>query len=75
MTTTLPDMSPVESSNIDKIGYSGQDRKMFIRFKSGGVYQYDDVPEVAHKAFMAAPSKGSHFRAAFAGKYKHTKVE
>lgn len=71
---TLPAMQPVDSTNIDAIGYSAAECAAFIRFKSGGLYRYADVPPETAAAFMDAPSKGRYFRAAFAGKFTHTKI-
>lgn len=73
-TKTLPDMQPVESSNIQAIGYDPDDRALHIKFKTGGHYRYADVPSSVHQAFIDAPSKGKHFSQQFAGKYPHTKV-
>lgn len=36
-------MIPVESSNVAEIGY--QDGILAVKFKSGGEYQYRDVPQ------------------------------
>lgn len=71
----IPDMQAVKSSNIASVGYHAPESALFIRFKSGGLYRYEDVPPEAHRAFMEAESYGRHFSQTFAGKFKHTKVE
>lgn len=73
-TKSLPAMTPVESSNIKAVGYDPDAHAMHVQFKSGGHYRYAGVPKAAHEAFMAAPSKGSHFAQNVAGKFEHTKV-
>lgn len=74
-TKNIPDLNAVESSNISHIGYEPSAQNLFVRFKSGGLYKYHDVPPVAHDAFMEAESKGKHFSKNFAGKFKHEKIE
>lgn len=60
-------MQPVQSSNIDAVGFQvGPPAVLQIKFKGGGVYQYrgpDDVVTAHHEALMAAESKGKHFTA------------
>lgn len=60
-------MQPVQSSNIDSVGFQeGPPAVLQIKFKGGGVYQYrgpDKVVKGHYEALMAAESKGSHFTA------------
>jgi hypothetical protein len=60
-------MIPVQSSNIDAIGFEkGPPAVMAIRFHGGGVYEYrgaDEVVTAHHAALAAAESKGRHFTA------------
>lgn len=65
----LPDMTPVKSSNLDAVGY--RNSTLFLRFKSGALYTYDDVPEEVYKAALAAESPGNWFRSNVMGRYKH----
>ena len=66
-------MHPVTSSQLHSIGYDPETKTLAIKFKTGGVYHYADVPESEHKAMMAAPSHGKHFYANIKGKFKFTK--
>lgn len=52
------DWLPVNSSNVAAIAYEEDFRRLFIRFKSGWAYAYEDVPFSVWNAFLAAPSKG-----------------
>lgn len=60
-------MQPVQSSNIDAIGFQqGPPAVMQIKFKGGGIYQYrgpDEVVTAHYDALKAAESKGKHFTA------------
>ena len=50
---------PVESSNIESIGYSGY--ILEVEFQGGSVYRYPEVPIEVYKELMEADSHGSYF--------------
>lgn len=50
-----------ESSNIKAIGYLSQLKELFVRFKTGKVYAYYDVPATRFDDFRNAKSKGEFF--------------
>lgn len=52
------DLKPVKSSNIEAVGYDPATRKLQVKFKSGGVHEYDDVPAHRHAALVAHASPG-----------------
>jgi hypothetical protein len=62
----------VESTVIDAIGYS---HVLEIRFESGRIYQYYDVPEEVYNAMLTAPSKGKYFNEHIRGKYSYQEIE
>lgn len=53
-----------ESEAIEKFAYDLGTRRLVIFFKSGGVYEYQDVPRGVFDDFRAAQSKGEFFQAA-----------
>ena len=61
-----------ESDAIAKFAYDLTAGNLVIFFKSGSVYEYQNVPREIFEAFRAAPSKGQYFqasiRAPFAGR-------
>jgi hypothetical protein len=79
--------SPVESSNIQAIGYDPQTRVMEVEFgrdvypgyPHNRVYQYFEVPSEVHQALMNAPSHGEflyeHVAYEFSYKYLGTLKE
>lgn len=71
---TIPDMKPVESSNVKAVGYDPQSRVMHVQFHSGNHYSYADVPPATHEALVKADSVGKHFNQHVMGKYQHSKV-
>ncbi len=71
------EMHPVESNNIAEIGYDAAKREMRVWFKPrGALYAYHDVEPSIHAGFIAAESKGRHFKDHIrnAG-HKYTKLE
>lgn len=62
----------VESSVIGAVGYS---RVLEIRFASGRVYQYYNVPEDVYQGMLDAESKGRYFNAHVRGKFDYREIE
>lgn len=52
---------PVESSNIQSIGYNIDFNILEIEFKENRVYRYYDVPLEEYRSLMEADSHGSYF--------------
>jgi len=66
----------VDSTNIASIGYKKTEKVLEVRFKSGIVYQYKDVPLDIYEDFQSAESKGSFFfKRVRNGGYSYTKIE
>ena len=65
-------MIPVSSSDISSIGYEGS--KLHIRFHSGGLYAYYNVPLSVYNGLMSAGSKGRYFHANIKGRYGDTRI-
>lgn len=70
---------PVESSNLAAIGFDPyKDDELLgvlsVKFKSGAVFQYFDVPAEKFDNFMDSPSKGKFYIANVKGAYDHEKV-
>ena len=50
-----------KSSNIKQMAYDNTKNKLYIEFKSGGVYEYNNVQDALWKGLKRAPSKGHYF--------------
>ncbi len=64
----------VSSSNIRSIGYDAKAQILEVEFKSGGIYQYLNVPEDVFDRFMAASSKGRFFDQRVKDRYRAVKM-
>lgn len=65
---------PVNSSNIDSIGYDEDKMVLEIAFKGGGIYRYYNVPEIVHIGLMEAPSHGKYFHSEIKGEYTYERI-
>ena len=66
---------PVQSSNIDSVGYDPEKKILELRFKGGGLYAYKGVPQTEHDGLMTSDSIGSYFHANIKNAYKFEKLE
>jgi KTSC domain len=70
---------PVTSSNVSSIGWEAskddpQVGTLEVQFRSGGTYQYQDVPESAHLELMGAQSIGRHLNQAIINVYTGNRI-
>ena len=63
-----------ESSNIERASYSNKNQTLRVVFKSGGCYEYSDVPPEVITAWVAADSVGKFFCSQIKDKYNFYKV-
>ena len=52
------DLVPVESSNVEAVGYLAHDRVLLVRYHDGSLYARMDVSPAQHIGLESAPSKG-----------------
>ena len=66
----------VQSSNIAAIGAgkNNEGGKLLVRFNSGSIYAYSDVPADVIQDFLDASSKGKYFAEHIKEKYEYEKV-
>lgn len=63
-----------ESSNIIRFGYDSQSLIMTVEFKSGGTYNYFDIPEIVFEQMRNAPSKGQFLAQQIKGVYRYARA-
>jgi hypothetical protein len=63
-----------ESSNISRFGYDDASNTLAVEFKSGGEYQYFDVPQVVFEQMRSAASKGQFLAQNIKGHYRYARV-
>jgi len=65
---------PVNSSNLESIGYDEDTSVLEIAFQGGGIYQYFNVPKGVYLDIMAAESHGKFFHRHIKGQYLYEKI-
>ena len=68
-------MIPVGSSNIESIGYDGQNQIVYVRFLNGTLYIYKGVPIHDFEGLLNAPSIGSFLHRNFKNVYPYERIE
>lgn len=66
--------SPLPSSSVASAGYDDATRVLEIEFKSGRIYQFDEVPRGVFDWLLRTPNKGSYVARMINGKYRHRDV-
>jgi hypothetical protein len=72
---SLPEMTPVSSSNIDSIGYDVENQQVYIRFLNGSLYAYSGVPIHEFESLQNAPSVGSYLNRSFKNVFPYERHE
>lgn len=62
-----------ESSQIDEIAYSEEEQILIMRFNTGGVYEYFDVPPKIVASLFLAESSGAYW-SRMKNKFNYKKV-
>lgn len=71
----MPEMTFVDSSNVEAIGYDVGAQELHVRFlKSGQTYVYYSVEEWVFREFLQADSKGKFFAARIRDQYQSAKL-
>jgi len=66
--------NPVNSTNINSIGYDSVNQILEIEFQSGGIYQYPNVPESVYNKLMLAESKARYFHMNIKDTYSYRRI-
>ena len=62
----------VSSTNISSIGY--ENGTLYIKFKTSGIYAYDNVPQSVYEGLMSSGSHGKYFRDFIKGRYTYRRI-
>lgn len=71
---SLPEMFPVNSSNIESIGYSEENQEVYIQFLNGSIYVYKGVPLHEYENLKDAPSLGSYLHRNYKNVYPYERI-
>jgi Leucine-rich repeat (LRR) protein len=68
-------MVPVESSNIEAVGYDSESQTLRVTFNNQKSYDYLGVSEKLHLGLLDSKSKGSYFHTHIRPHHRCQKVE
>ncbi|HYP55238.1 MAG TPA: KTSC domain-containing protein [Solirubrobacterales bacterium] len=54
-----PDLHPVDSTSVARIGYDNATMEIYVEFHTGALYGYRRAPDFVFDAFVEADSKGT----------------
>lgn len=69
------EMIPVRSSSIKSIGYDTDEMVLRVKFLSGVVYDYSNVPGNIFEEFLLSSSKGTYLNKKIKNKYRFKKIK
>jgi hypothetical protein len=70
----MPDMRPVNSSNVTAVGYDAESQTVYVQFLNGSTYAYKGVPEHEFENLLTAPSVGSYLNRNFKNVYPYERT-
>jgi hypothetical protein len=71
---SMPEMTPVQSSNVDSVGYDASTQTVYVKFLDGKLYTYKGVPEPEYQGLLNAPSVGSYLHRNFRNVYPYERI-
>ena len=71
----LPDMIPVQSSNVAAVGYDIPTQIVFVQFLNGNVYIYKGVSQPEFENLKNAASVGSYLHRNYKNVYPYERIQ
>jgi len=68
-------LKKIISSNIDSIGYDNSMNILLVEFKTGVLYQYENISSELYESLLNAKSIGKFFASNIKGKYPYKEVK
>ena len=67
-------MVAVNSSNIESVGYDQDTETLYVEFKNGSAYKYDNVPFWKFTELVDADSAGKYLNAEIKGQHEYSRL-
>ena len=71
----MPEMQPVNSSNIAAVGYDAENQMVYVQFLNGSTYVYKGVPDHEFENLRTAPSVGSYLNRNYKNVYPYERAD
>lgn len=63
-----------QSSNIARFAYEAPSQVLTVEFKTGGTYNYFDIPDVIFEQMTTASSKGQFLAQQIKGRFRYARA-
>lgn len=70
----IPEMHPVNSSNVAAVGYDAESQIVYVEFLNGATYAYKGVLEHEFENLKTAPSVGSYLNRNYKNVYPYERA-
>jgi len=70
----IPELNPVNSSNVESIGYDPENEIVFVKYSTQKVYAYKGVPEFEYQNLLCSASIGSYLHRNYKNVYPCERV-
>ena len=64
----------VDSTNLEWVSYDEDEEKLYVQFRSGGLYEYDNVPQKIFDGLLKAGSHGRYHAVKIKWQYPYKKL-
>ena len=68
------DWQSLDSKMLAAAAYTPETRTLYLRFRSGEMYAYFDVPEAQYQQFLQAESRGRYFLSHIRGRFRYQRL-
>lgn len=65
---------PLESKMFLRAAYDADSRILYLRFRSGDVYRYFELPEEQYQEFLNAESRGRYFLSHIRDRFRYERL-
>ena len=65
---------PLESKLLSSVAYAADKSILYLRFRSGDVYRYFDLPVEDYEQFLRAESQGRYFLAHIRNQFRYERL-
>lgn len=70
----MPEMVPVDSTNVARVGYDPEAQEIYVEFLSGTTYKYSSADEQTFEELRDAPSVGSYLNRVIKPNYDYQQL-
>jgi hypothetical protein len=71
---SIPEMTPVDSSNVARVGHNPTTNDLYVEFLDGAIYAYSGVDAQTFEELRDAPSVGSFLNRVIKHNYPYSKL-